>query len=175
MDDDKIIETGDTTTVTESATTVTADTQVKEKETVQETEAEAREKMKAALRAEMEAEFAEKERISKLSADEKAELEKQQKDKKIADLEAEITKRDLKDKAITSLNKDGFPSELSTLLDYSNADSFNSSLKQVKEVFKDALAKAMNEKLKGKTPERLHDDNSVAERDLIAQSIRGGF
>lgn len=146
------------------------------KETVETFNAEAeRKKIREKLKAEFEKEYAEKERISKLSADEKEELEKQQKEKKIADLEAEIIRRDLKDRAIIDLSKSGYPSELSSLLDYSGEDSFKQSLNQLKTTFESALKKAVNEKLKGKTPEQLHDTDTNSIRDMIASNIKGGF
>lgn len=134
-----------------------------------------REKIRAELKAEFEKEYAEKERISKLSATEKEELEKQQKERKIADLEAEIVRRDLKDKAIVDLSKSGYPTELCSLLDYSSEDSFKQSLNQLKTTFESALKKAVNEKLKGKTPEQLHEGDTNSIRDMIASNIKGGF
>lgn len=122
-------------------------------------------------------EQAEQERLKKLSPEEREKEEQAKKDTRISELETKLIQRELKDTALTDLTNEGFPVKLAEILNYTDADSMKTSLKTVKEVFKDSLAAAINERLKGKTPEGLggaaRTENLIV--DQIAKNIRGGM
>lgn len=119
----------------------------------------------------------EQERLKKLSPEEREKEEKVKKDEKISELEKKLVQRELKDTAISDLANEGYPVKLAEILTYSDKDSMNANLKTLKEVFKESLATAINERLKGKTPAGLggaaNAENMI--KDQIAKNIRGGM
>ena len=119
----------------------------------------------------------EKERIAKLSPEEKQKVEAENNSKRIAELEQQLLSKDLHDEAVADLSKEGFPVELANLVGYGSKEEMRRSLETVKKTFKNCLATAINEKLKGKTPAGLGGAAGAenSERDIIAKNIRGGF
>ncbi|MEY8355250.1 DUF4355 domain-containing protein [Lachnospiraceae bacterium 54-53] len=131
----------------------------------------------AKAQADFETRAKEKERLSKLSPEERSKAETEAKDKEVSDLKAQLLARELKETALGALSKDGFPVELAGILDYTSKENMEKSLSTVQDVFKQALAAALTEKLRGKTPAGL-GDASVSEnslRDQIARNIRKGI
>lgn len=118
---------------------------------------------------------AEAERLKNLSPEEKAAEEEKKKDTEIETLRAQLLQKELKESAVKSLEKEGFPVGLAEMLDYSSKEGMESSLKKTQEIFKESLAAAVNERLKGKTPEGLGNATSAENllRDQIAKNIRG--
>ena len=80
----------------------------------------------------------------------------------------------LKESAVKSLEKEGFPVGLAEMLNYSSKENMESGLKQTQEIFKESLSAAVKERLKGKTPEGLGNATSAENllRDQIAKNIR---
>lgn len=119
----------------------------------------------------------EKARLEKLPPEERVKAEAEAKDKELAGLKAQLLAKDLKQTAVDTLDKDGFPVKLAELVDYSSKESMDSGLATVKEVFQESLAAALKEKLRGKTPIGLGDAAGAegSMKDLIAQNIRGGL
>lgn len=105
----------------------------------------------------------------------KAELDA--KEAELAEARAQLLRKDLKDEAIKTLSEDGYPAALADMVDYTSKDAMQRSLQQVQATFKDSLAAAINERLRGKTPAGLGGaaKNENALRDEIAQHIRGGL
>lgn len=128
-------------------------------------------------RAAWDAEQQEQARLAKLTPEERARAEADAKDKKLADLEAKLLRRDLKDAALSRLEKEGFPVGLADLLTYTDQESMEKSLERVQEVFKTSLESAVKERLRGRTPEGLGGAATAenALKDQIAQNIRGGL
>lgn len=138
------------------------------------------EDFKAALEAqksEWETNRKEQERLAKLDPAERAKAESESVNKKVSDLQAQLLRRDLKDDALKQLEKSGFPTGLSDMIDYTDKDSMTKSLIAVQEMFKSSLELALKEKVRGKTPAGLGSagktENSM--RDEIARNIRGGL
>ncbi len=131
------------------------------------------EEAKAAWAAEQE----EKARLAKLSPEERAKAEGEARDKELSDLKAQLLQRDLKDTALAQLEKEGFPTALADLLNYTDQESMEKSLARVQEIFKASLEVAVKERLRGKTPEGLGGaataENAI--KDQIARNIRGGL
>lgn len=118
---------------------------------------------------------AEAERVKNLSPEEKAAEEEKKKDTEIETLRAQLLQKELKESAVKSLEKEGFPVGLAEMLNYSSKENMESGLKQTKEIFKESLSAAVKERLKGKTPEGLGNATSAENllRDQIAKNIRG--
>lgn len=119
----------------------------------------------------------EKAKLEKLSPEERSKAEAAAKDQEVSELKAQLLAKDLKETAVGSLNKDGFPVELADLLDYTSKENMEKSLTTVQDVFKNALASALKDKLRGKTPTGLGDAANAegSLKDQIAQNIRGGL
>ena len=119
----------------------------------------------------------EKDRIEKLSPEERNKAEKDNADKEIADLKQKLLQKELHEKAVATLSKDGFPVGLAELVSYQSQEEMTGSLEKVIDTFKTCLSEAVNQRLKGKTPAGLgnaaHAENAT--KDMIAKNIRGGF
>ena len=94
----------------------------------------------------------EAQKLAKMSADERAEHERQELQKKLSEREAEITKRELRAEAKSQLSDKGLPVELAEVLPYTDADTTNAALAAVEKVFRQAVEKGVNERLKGNPP-----------------------
>lgn len=140
------------------------------------TEADLQAKLEEA-KATWQAEQEENARLEKLSPEERAKAEDAAKDKQLKDLQAQLLQRDLKESAVATLQKDGFPVSLADLLTYTDKDAMEKSMASVTETFKASLEAAVKDRLRGKTPEGLggaaNAENSM--KDMIAQNIRGGL
>lgn len=123
------------------------------------------------------AEQQEQARLAKLSPEERVKAEADADRQRVAELETKLLQRDLKDAALTRLEKDGYPMGLAELLNYTDQASMEKSLGHTTEIFKAALETAVKERLRGKTPEGL-GGAAMAEnnmKDQIAANIRGGL
>jgi hypothetical protein len=120
-------------------------------------------------------EAAEAERVKKLSPEERAAEEQQKKDEEISSLRSQLLKKELQESAVKSLEKDGFPVGLAGVLDYSSKEAMEETLASTTKVFKESLAEAVRNKLKGRTPEGLGGAASAENllRDQIAKNVRG--
>ena len=72
--------------------------------------------------------------------------------KTLAQREAEITKRELRAEAKSQLSDKGLPVELAEVLPYTDAETTNQALEAVEKVFRQAVEKGVNERLKGQAP-----------------------
>lgn len=94
----------------------------------------------------------EAQKLAKMNAEERAEHERQELQKKLSEREAEITKRELRAEAKSQLSDKGLPVELAEVLPYTDADTTNTALAAVEKVFRQAVEKGVNERLKGNAP-----------------------
>lgn len=109
-----------------------------------------------------------------------SELEKQQylAKKTEADLkkrEAELNKRELMATAKVTLAEGGFPAELASLLDYTDADSVQASIKTVTETYSGAVKAGVDARLKGGTPPREATNNNNDEMKALNDQILGAM
>ena len=114
-------------------------------------------------------------KLAKMNADEKAKYEREQRDKELAEREAAITKRELTATAKETLADKGLPTELATVLDYSNAEACNESIIAVEKAFMSAVNKAVEGRLKGGAPIDKAPENqgiSVAEFQKMTATQR---
>ena len=127
------------------------------------------EKRLARERAKIEKEYADKadktvndklseaEKLSKMTKEEKREYELSKREQAIAAKEAEYAQRELKISAMSILEDKGITGDtakqLSSLLDYSDADKCKASIDNVSKLFESLVQKEVNKKIgKNKTP-----------------------
>ena len=136
--------------------------------------AKALETNRAKVQAEIEAKIAsvktEAEKLAKMNTEQKAQYEQQKKEKELADREAEITKRELSAQAKETLADKGIPIQLADVLNYSGADECQSSIEAVEKAFTEAVAKAVEDRIKGGDPiKRAPDGGRVFTREELAK------
>ncbi|MBS9782642.1 MAG: DUF4355 domain-containing protein [Arcobacter sp.] len=120
-------------------------------------------------------ELKEQEKLSKLSPEEQAKIKEKEKEDEIKELKSQLLQKELKDTAIKQLSDEGYPVKLAQLIKYDSKEDMEESIKVVTDVFKGALAEAINEKLKGKTPEGLKENKNDMLQEEVAKAIKGGF
>lgn len=110
----------------------------------------------------------EAEKFAKMNADQKAQYEKEKKEAELAKRESEITKRELTATAKETLAEKGLPTSLSSVLDYTDAEKCTASIEAVEKAFKEAVEKAVDERLKGgKPPHKAGAENSALEEEIM--------
>lgn len=122
----------------------------------------------------------EAERLAQMTEQQRAEHDRQQAEQAARDREteltrreAEITRRELRAEAIDTLAQRGLPTMLEQLLDYSGADACNTSIDTVERVFRDAVQKGVNERLRAsgvtlQTSGKAPDYDSMSDADYYA-------
>lgn len=94
----------------------------------------------------------EAQKLAKMNAEERLEHERKAREAALKEREAEITKRELRAEAKSQLSDKGLPVELAEVLPYTDADTTNAALAAVEKVFRAAVEKGVNERLKGNAP-----------------------
>lgn len=128
------------------------------------------------------AEQEEEKRLSNLSPEEQEKEKATKTETKLEQLRAEMLARDLKDNAVATLETEGYPTQLASLLTYTSKEDMEQSLSTAKDTFKNCLETAIKERLRGRTPEGLggagnmgyHTGDEMI-KSQIAKNIRGGF
>lgn len=110
--------------------------------------------------------LSEAEKLSKMTKEEKAQYLAQKHEKELADREASITKRELMAEAKNTLTEKKLPLGLAEILNYTDAESYKSSMAAVEKAFQEAVEAAVEEKLKGGKPPKKAGDQGD---DLAAQ------
>ena len=95
-----------------------------------------------------EGKVSEAEKLASMTAEEKAEYEKEQRENKLLERERAVELKELKQTAVENLREKGLDMSLASILDYTDADSVNRSIKTVEKVIKSAIEKGIDDKLK---------------------------
>lgn len=119
-------------------------------------------KERARLEALHNQELTEAEKLAKMTEEEKNEYKAQMKEAEIKKREAAITKRELMAEAKEKLAEKGLPLNLANTLIYDSAETVKSSLEDLEKAFNEAVAKTVEDKLKGGMPPK--DAGSVGEK-----------
>ena len=119
------------------------------------------------------------EKLAKMNEAEKAQYLADKKAKEMAEREANITKRELSAEAKETLASKGLPMELSEIVNYKDAESCKASIDKIEDVFKKAVEKAVENKLKGDKPPKDastngNNSNSIDAQIKAAMGIRTG-
>lgn len=116
----------------------------------------------------------EAEKLAKMTKEEQAKYLAAKRAKELDDRENAITKRELQATAKNTLAEKGLPIELAEILVYTDADACSESIESVGKVFRAAVEKAVEEKLKGgNPPKRGQNDQVTAEQ--IEKYMMGGM
>ncbi len=94
----------------------------------------------------------EAERLATMTAEQRAEHDRQERETKLAAREAEINRRELRATALQTLGERSLPAELADVLDYGDADKCGASIDSVEKVFRAAVQKGVEQRMKGETP-----------------------
>ena len=100
----------------------------------------------------LEKEKKEAERLSKLSADEREQELLKQKEKELAEKEQAIRLRELQLDTINVLADENLPVGFAEFLIKDDAETTNENIKKFKKEWQEALSKAVDERIKGKSP-----------------------
>lgn len=116
----------------------------------------------------------EADKLAKMSDAEKEELKKNELEAK----EKALMERELKLDALSLLSDKKLPAELSSIIDYSDADKMKASIDTIEKVFNEAVSNAVESKLTGgavlkKAPES--GETKTVDREKIKNAINGIF
>lgn len=111
-----------------------------------------RAKMQADIETKINAARTEAEKLAKMNAEQKAQYEAEKRENELKTREAEITKRELSAAAKETLADKGLPLELATILNYESAETCQASIEAVEKSFREAVQKAVEDKLRGGNP-----------------------
>ena len=100
----------------------------------------------------LEKEKKEAERLSKLSAEEREKELLKQKEQELAEKERAIRMKELHLDTIEVLAEEGLPVGFAEFLIKDNAETTNENIKKFKKEWQEALSKAVDERIKGKSP-----------------------
>ena len=109
-------------------------------------------------------------KLAKMTKNEKQEYLNKKHEKELSDREAAITRRELMAEAKNTLAEKKLPVTLADVLVYTDADSCNKSIEAVEKAFTEAVAAAVEEKLKGGKPMK-NGDSNVTELDKIVSMV----
>ncbi len=112
----------------------------------------AKAKWEKEFREKLEKEKKEAERLSKLSAEEREKELLKQKEQELAEKEREIKMKELHLDTIEILAQEGLPVGFAEFLIKDDAETTNENIKKFKKEWQEALSKAVDERIKGKSP-----------------------
>lgn len=125
----------------------------------------ARAKWEKEFREKLEKEKKEAERLSKLSADEREKELLKQKEQELAEKENAIRMKELHLDTIEVLAEEGLPVGFAEFLIKGDAETTNENIKKFKKEWQEALSKAVDERIKGKSP-RLSETKLESEQTI---------
>lgn len=111
-----------------------------------------RTKMQADIETRINAARTEAEKLAKMNAEQKAQYEQEKRENELKAREAEITRRELSATAKETLADKGLPLELASVLNYEDAEKCQASIDAVEKAFREAVSKAVEDKLRGGNP-----------------------
>lgn len=120
----------------------------------------------------LEKEKKEAERLSKLSAEERERELLKQKEQELAEKEQAIRMKELHLDTIEILSEENLPVGFAEFLIKNDAETTNENIKKFKKEWQEALSKAVDERIKGKSPklsETKLDNNHVKDFMTLAQ------
>lgn len=116
-------------------------------------------------RAEWERAQAETRRIAAMSTEERAGYELSRREAELAEREKKLNERELKAMAIEKLAQRGLPRELADALPYDSESACLNGIDRLERVFREAVQKSVDQRLRGETPA------SGAVRGMDAESM----
>jgi flagellar biosynthesis GTPase FlhF len=117
----------------------------------------------------------EAEKLATMTAEEKAAHEQKEREDKLAAREAEINKRELRATALQTLAEKKLPAELVDVIDLADADKCSASIASVEKVFRAAVQKGVDERLKGNPPPAGGATGTQAVQTGLAGAIKAHY
>ena len=106
------------------------------------------------------------ERLARMSEEEKARHAAEQREAELAKRERDLNMREMRATARDILGEKNLPSELLGTLDYTSAETVQSSIASIEAAFRAAVQKGVEERMKGTTPDKRRaagsDDTQMA-------------
>jgi len=130
-------------------------------------------KLSADVQTQIENAKTEAEKLAKMNAEQRAQYEKEKQDAALAEREKSITKRELTATAKETLVEKGLPTSLASVLDYTDAEKCSASIEAVETAFKEAVEKAVEDKLKGGKPPKKGDGETKTLEDQVMRAMMG--
>lgn len=124
-------------------------------------------KQKSKYEALMDDKLSEAEKLAKMTKDEKQEYLSRKHEKELADREAAITRRELAAEAKNTLAEKKLPAQLADVLVYTDAEACSKSIEAVEKAFNEAVAAAVEEKLKGGKPPKRGDSDTTQYDEIL--------
>lgn len=112
----------------------------------------------------------EAQRLAGMNAEERARTEREAREAELSRREAEITRRELHAQALDTLAGRGLPAELADVLNLSDAQSCEASIRKVESAFRASVQKGVEERLRGSAP-KAPDAQSAAVTDKIRAAM----
>ncbi len=106
--------------------------------------------------------LAETEKLALMDAEEKVKYRREMAEKELAQREAAVAKRELMAAAIEKLSEAELPKQLASCLCYDSEEECDRSILAVSEAFREAVTKAVNQRLKGNTPKLITETDRDA-------------
>lgn len=129
-------------------------------------------KESARLRTVFDSKLDEQDRLSKMTDAERAAYQENKKTSALAQREAEITKRELLADAKNTFAEKGLPVTLADIVNYTSKENCDDSISKIEKAFKDAVAAAVEEKLKGdKPPKDAKTSETNKDKDEISKEV----
>lgn len=94
------------------------------------------------------------ERLARMSEEEKAQAERERREAELEQREKALSLREMRATARDMLGEKGLPAELLDVLDYASADACKASIGSVESAFRAAVQKGVEERMRGRTPEK---------------------
>ena len=114
----------------------------------------------------------EAEKLARMTSAERDRYKMQKREKDLAAREKEITRKELQATAKVALAEKELPTELSELLNYTDARACNESIDAVERAFQSAVAKAVNDRLKGAEPMKKAPEETIDEEAAMREQVR---
>jgi len=117
----------------------------------------------------------EAQKLATMTAEEKAAHEQKEREEKLSAREAEINKRELRATALQTLAEKKLPAELVDVIDLADADKCSASIASVEKVFRAAVQKGVDERLKGNPPPAGGATGTQAVQTGLAGAIKAHY
>ena len=123
--------------------------------------------------------ISEAEKLAKMTDLERKEYQQKKDAEALAKREADLQKRELMAEAKATLAEKGLPASLASMLDYSSAETVQTSIATVSETYNSAVQAGVDARLEGgKTPKKANNNNSDETEALsksVYESMKGAF
>lgn len=94
----------------------------------------------------------EAERLAKMTTEERAAEEARKREGDLTRREQELNRREMRAQMLDTLAERGLPAELADMIDYTDAEKADASLKKLEKAFRDAVQRGVEDRIRGGAP-----------------------